>query len=284
MHGGLYGATAPTFAVPFVHRIRRSARRESAKRARNVTCLRVLSILTHYSPLVRSSMSMWAYRIDCRIPFRTLANWNESRIAPRRNDRGRYRFSKSPSTVFPVLDSENASSIIKKPRERRERGKRESVPRMEKRWNLSSWKITDVIEKIRRFVPLFPSFATAIRFVSVYLSLAGNIVSDVQNVVARPRSQKYVAEILIPFLHTVRSLHTPSISSAYDTRCTDNANISRPHFILAAAAANQRRASHDVSFFDHATSHEKGAFFPLFSPPLFFILIHKNSRALYRVT
>lgn len=74
MHGGLYGATAPTFAVPFVHRIRRSARRESAKRARNVTCLRVLSILTHYSPLVRSSMSMWAYRIDCRIPFRTLAN------------------------------------------------------------------------------------------------------------------------------------------------------------------------------------------------------------------
>lgn len=47
--------------------------------------------------------------------------------------------------------------------------------------------------------------------------LRGNVASDVQNVVA----QKYVAEILISFLHTLRS-----ISSAYDTRCTDNANIS----------------------------------------------------------
>jgi len=33
------------------------------RNARNVTRLRVLSILTHYSTLVRSLMSMWAYRL-----------------------------------------------------------------------------------------------------------------------------------------------------------------------------------------------------------------------------
>jgi len=89
----------------------------------------------------------------------------------------------------------------------------------------------------------------------VYLSLG-----ECRKWRTKRHSQKYVRGNT-SFLRTLQSC-TPSISSACDTHCTDNTNISRPHFILAAA--NRLRTT-NVSFFDHATSLERVFFFfPLF--------------------
>lgn len=49
---------------------------------RNVTCLRVLSILTHYSPLVRSSM--WAYRLPHSVSYARKLKRIARRTAPYR--------------------------------------------------------------------------------------------------------------------------------------------------------------------------------------------------------
>lgn len=97
-------------------------------------------------------------------------------------------------------------------------------------------------------------------------------MSDVLRNVA---AQKYVAGILIPFLHTVaannRRFRVHTIPVAPTTRI-----YSRPHFILAAV--DQRRALHDERIVFRSRPTEE--FFPL--PSLLFILIHKNSRTVSR--
>lgn len=81
MRGGLYGAAVP-FVVPFVHRtpVESADPRDEIGETRAQRDLSTHPV--NIDALLALSYDRRCGHIDCRIPFRTLANWNESRIAP----------------------------------------------------------------------------------------------------------------------------------------------------------------------------------------------------------